>query len=228
MFKNIEILDTKKFKNLKFDDITPIEVGKNIGMIPLGFHEIVDMSFEAPILIIGTDTNMEFVAFSGINKEITIFNKEVSYAPMFLKTYPFLNVMAKDEKEQLNSVIGIDNSDKVGAKKKFFILTKKNELDKIASEKVAIVRELNRQRDISKKIIGEFKKYDLLVEKDFKVQFKGEEKTILEKFYIVNREKLVTLPDAVIALWAKKGWMTLIDMHIKSLANFQKVLTSTK
>lgn len=226
MFKNIEILDTKKFKNVKFDDITPIEVGKNIGMIPLGFQEIVDMSFETPILIIGTEVSMEFVAFCGINKEITIFNKEIRYLPLFIKTYPFLNVMVKNEKNQLNSIIGIDNGDSVGMKKKNFILTKKNELDKLAGEKVATVRELNRQREISKRIIGELKKYDLLVEKDFKVQFKGEEKTILEKFYIVNREKLATLPDAVLALWAKKGWVTLIDMHIKSLANFEKVLTS--
>jgi hypothetical protein len=40
MYKNIEVLNKEKFKNLKFDHVDAREVGKNIGLIPLGFTEI--------------------------------------------------------------------------------------------------------------------------------------------------------------------------------------------
>ena len=75
MYKNIEILNKEKFKNLKFDDVDAKEVGKNIGLIPLGFTEIWSASFNSAIIISAGD-NAEFIAFCGINLDITIFNKE--------------------------------------------------------------------------------------------------------------------------------------------------------
>jgi len=64
------------------------------------------------------------------------------------------------------------------------------------------------------------------MKKDFTVKYEDKEKMILDNFYIINRKKLIELEDKVLATWAKKGWMTVIDCHIKSLNNFQKVLSS--
>ena len=96
MYKNIEILNKEKFKNFKFDDVDAKEVGKNIGLIPLGFTEIWSASFNSAIIISAGD-NAEFIAFCGINLDITIFNKENVYLPAFLKTYPFLNVEVENK-----------------------------------------------------------------------------------------------------------------------------------
>ncbi|MDD2698945.1 MAG: SapC family protein [Arcobacteraceae bacterium] len=222
MYKNIEILDKKKFKNLKFDMVSPLEVGKTIGVVPLGFNEVIDMACCSPVLIMG-DENLEFVAFTGISSRVTIFDDKTLYIPMFLQAYPFLNVILKDKKSGLKSVIGIDKGEFCGDKKEKSIFLSDGKLDDIASKKVDIVKKLNFQRDISKKIINELKKYDLLETKDFKINMGDEEKTIINQFFIVNRKKLIGLPDDIVALWAKKGWMTLIDMHIKSLANFQRI-----
>ena len=54
-------------------------------------------------------------------------------------------------------------------------------------------------------------------EEDFKVKVNDEEKTLLNEFYIVDREKLLKLDDETIASWARKGWMSLIDAHIDPL-----------
>jgi hypothetical protein len=228
MYKNIQILDKEKFKNIKFDEVSSVEVAKNIGLIPLGFTEVWHVSHNCPI-IISAGENAEFLGFCGITKEITIFNKNEVYLPAFVRSYPFLNVEIKGEDEKINSVIAIDeNADFVGKNKKYFIIDKEKNITKEANAKIELVRELNRQREISKKIVSELKAHDLLVKKDLKVVVDNNEKIILEEFYIINIEKLTKLDDAILATWARKGWMGIFDAHIKSLNNFQKVLTAKK
>jgi len=224
MYKDIKILDKKKFKNIKFDVVNPFAVGKTMGVLPLGFNEVIDMAKYAPVIIMGDSDNLEFVVFGGISPQVTVFSDETIYTPMFTRTYPFLNVILKDTKEGLKSVIGFDNGEFCGTKKERKIFSSSGTLEPLALEKIEMVRELNRQRIISKKIIKEFVKYDLLFKKDFTVNYEKESKVILDNFYIVNREKMMQLDDHIIALWAKKGWITLADNHLKSLANFQKVV----
>jgi len=225
MYKNIEILNKEKFKTMKFVDIKASEVSKNIGIIPIGFSEVLDMSYFAPVLIMG-NKEREFAAFTGISKDVTIFNNDKIYIPRFTQTYPFVNTIAKNENDELKNVISIDNGKNVSKRKKFFIFNKTGELQKKANEKIKMLKDLAIQRDVSKKIIKELDSHGLLLKKNFTVKHEEEERTLIETFYIVNREKLITLDDTVLALWAKKGWMSVIDCHIKSLVNFQKVLES--
>ncbi len=227
MYKNVEVFDKEKFKNIKFDNIEASEVGKNIGLIPLGFNEVFDISYNAPIIITAGDDG-ELSAFTGISHELSIFHDKNIYTPIFTKTYPFLNITVKDENDKLNSVIGIDNSEFVGKNKKTVLLNKEGKIQKIANDKISLTINLNKQRDVSKKIVSQLKKYDLLLKKDLRVNVDNTERVILKEFYIVNREKLITLEDEILATWARKGWMSVIDCHIKSLANFQKVLSSAE
>jgi hypothetical protein len=229
MYKNIEILDKEKFKNIKYDEADFVEVAKNIGLIPLGFTEVWSMSHNVPVIISATD-EAEFLAFTGITKEITVFNRDDVYLPAFVRTYPFLNIQVKDKDGKPNSIIAIDNNpDFVAKDKKNSIIAKDKNLTKEADSKVALVRELNRQREISKKIVAELKKHDLLVKKDLRVNVADkDEKILLKEFYVINMEKLTKLDDKVLALWARKGWMGIFDAHFKSLTNFTKVLESNK
>ena len=121
MYKNIEILDKKKSKELKFDNVDTTKIAKNVGLIPLGFGEVWYASHSS-VVIISSGEDAEFLAFTGISSEISIFNKSDVYLPAFIRSYPFLNVQVKDDKEQLNSVIAIDkNSDFVGENKAYNI-----------------------------------------------------------------------------------------------------------
>lgn len=228
MFKNVEMLDKEKFKSVKFASVDAIEVAKNSGMIPLGFNEVVDMACYTPVIIFGSDSK-EFVSFTGVSKDISIYNNnEDVYLPNFTKTYPFVNTFAKDENGTIQSIIGIDNGEHVNKRKKLFIFNKKGDLQKVANEKIEMVRELNSKRDISKKIIKELEEHDLLEKQSFKIQQNDEEKIIIEEFYIVNRNKLVELDDKIISTWAKKGWITIIDCHLKSIGNFKDIFANKK
>ncbi len=224
MYRNIEILDKKKHAKVKFNSVDALEVAKNIGIVPLGIDEVLDMSCVAPVLISGGE-NAEFIAFTGISTEVTLYKNSGHYLPRFVQTYPFMNIVVKDENNNYNTVIAIDNDKKyVGVKKQNSILSKNGDLGKVALEKIELVKKLDVQRNISKIIIKELQKLDLLIQKSLKIKTNNGEQTIIEEFYIINREKLLKLDDATLALWAKKGWMGIIDAQFKSLNNFEKVL----
>lgn len=224
MYKKVEILSKDKHSKLKFDEISSQEVAKNTGLIPLGFSEVIEMAPFCPVIINGDEKHLEFVAFSGISSSVNIYSKDLPYIPMYARTYPFVNVVLMDKAGNKQDVIGIDkNDDIVGLKKKNFIF-KKDVLEEIAKQKIDMVRELNRQREISRKIIKELQQHDLLQKKDFKVNFEEQSRVVLDNFYVVDRIKLMKLDGEVLALWAKKGWITLIDMHLKSINNFPKVI----
>lgn len=181
------------------------------------------MSSIAPV-IISTGENSEFVAFTGLSSTVNIYKNESLYLPRFVKSYPFFNIVVKDENDKLNTLVAIDNNENyVGKNKKNSILSKNKELEDVASKKIALVRELNKQRDVSKKIVEELREKNLLLKKDFRINVDNEEKVILEEFYIINREELLKQDDSTIATWAKKGWMGVIDAHVKSLGNFQRL-----
>ena len=227
MYKNLEVLGKETHKKVTYDVVSPIEVGKSLKLIPVGFMEVLDMSAIAPIIIMGEGDDKEFIGLFGILDNVSVFNKQQLIAPLYTKTYPFVNIKVKNENDELSNVIGIDNnSEYVGEDKATAIFDEKGELVKQAATKVEMVRELNRQRDISKAIIKELEANNLLVEKDFTIKINGEEKKVLEKFLVIDREKLYKVSNKKIIDWAKKGWLTLFDAHIRSLNNFRTVVTA--
>jgi len=225
MYKNIEILNKEKFKKIKFSPLSDIDVAKNVGLIPLGFSEILEMNFFAPILIMG-EQHKEFFAFTGISKDITIFLEPNIYIPKFIQTYPFVTTTVKYIDNKYKNLLSIDYTDMVNQNAQFHIFDQYGNFQTEAKKKVDLLKELTAQRDGSKKIIDELTKYNLLVKKDFKIKYGNEQKVILENFYIIDRKKLIDLDDTILAKWAKKGWMSIIDCHIKSLSNFHKVIRS--
>lgn len=225
MYKNITILDKEKSKDLKFDEVDLSYIGKNVGLIPLGFSEVWYASFNSAV-IINSGENAEFLAFTGILPEISMFNLSNVYFPAFIRAYPFLSIDVNDDKNSLNSVIAIDENPLfVGVDKEHKIVDDGKNLTQFALNKVNLVRELNRQREVSRKIVKELKSKDLLIKKDLKARLNNQEKTILDEFYVVNIDKLLKLDDETIATWAKKGWMSIFDAHLKSISNFEKILT---
>lgn len=228
MYKNIEVLDKEKFQDIKFSEVEAKEVGKNIGLIPLGFTEIWNAAHDSAVIISAGD-NAEFLAFCGVTNEVTVFNHDNVYLPAFIRTYPFVNMEVRNEKNEIGSVIGIDKNSKYVAKnKKIALFDGEKNLTKEANERVELVRELNRQREVSRNIILELKEHDLLIKKDLTIKVEEQEKVIIEEFYIIDIQKLVKLEDKVLATWARKGWMGIFDAHVKSIANFKKVLESNK
>lgn len=224
MYKNIEVLDKSKHQNVKFDNVTALEVAKNIGVVPIGVDEVLDMSCIAPVLISSGD-NAEFISITGISNDANIYQNESLYKPNFVKSYPFFNITVKDTNDKLVRLIAIDQDERfIGDKKDNSVFTKDNTLEELAENKIELVRKLDKSREISKIIVKEFQEKNLLTKKDFRIKIGEEERVVLKEFYVINRDELLKLDDATLSLWAKKGWMGIIDAHTKSLGNFQNLV----
>jgi len=229
MFEKIEVLDKEKYKNMKYTPVEPKEVGRHIGLIPLGFTEVLNINNFAPILISkgGKDVS-EFVVFTGLSEGLNIFNNQEVYIPYFLRSYPFLTTTIKDENDKLRKVIGIDKTTKVAKNRKIPIfqdIDGEITLSAESNEKITIAQDLRLKRDVSISIINTLIEKDMLIKKDFKITYQNETKVIIDEYYIVNKEKLINeLDDETLLLWTKKGWISLIDAHLSSLSHFESIV----
>ena len=225
MYKNIKILRKNETLNKKFskaDVKAKLEVSK---LVPLGVGEVFEYASILPVIISGGNNN-EFVLFPGLSHEKNIFT-ECKYIkePKFLSNYPFLMLQAKNEKNEDISVIGFDdNEDYIGENKDFLIFEEDKELSISAKKLIDDVKILHTQRELSRKLISELKEKDLLVKQTFNINIDGEIKPILSDYYIINRQKLLEIDDITLSLWAKKGWIGIIDAHLNSIKNFQSLV----
>ena len=61
----------------------------------------------------------------------------------------------------------------------------------------------------------------ILEEREITVGEGEEKKVLVNGFRIINQEKLHALSDAVLADWVRRGIISFIDLHLKSLENIQ-------
>lgn len=226
MYKNVEIF--KKQENLEnkvtFPDLS--EKLEHNKVIPLGVDEVFQYSSIAPIVISGGDEeNQEFVLFSGIGPKFSVLLDKFTQEPKFLKHYPFLMVLTPADENRVVPVIGIDNNEKfVGKDKELSFFDEDEKLNKEFEEIMDGVRDNHKKRFLSKRLIQELRKHDLLIPQSFNIKLAGEKQNILNDYKIVDRDRLANLDPSILSQWAKNGWMGIIDAHIYSLRNFEKLV----
>jgi len=227
MYKNIKLF--KKSENLKnkFSQVSIEKKLQNNKLIPLGIDEVIKYADSFPILI-STNEQNEFILYAGLvaNKNMFTEYKNIE-EPNFLKNYPFLMIKAKKD-DKLIDIIAYDESEEFIGKDKDISFFNEDKLSNKANEKIQNVKLLATKRNLARILIQELKQKDLLIKQSFNIKINGEEKMILKDYYIVNRTKLCELDDKTISTWAKNGWIGLIDAHIYSLRNFQKIVDIIK
>ena len=229
MYKDIKLLKRSENLENKFSKVSIEDKLENNRLFPLGVDEVIKYCSSFPIVISGKE-NPEFVFFIGLSKEKNplILNKNLE-EPRFLQNYPFLMVDAKNEEDNYVEVLAYDDNKKYVNQNEdipFFIDDKT--ISNQMQEKINSLRELQQKRKISKIIIKELQDKDLLIKQSFNVKIDGKIINILKEYYIINRPKLSQIDDATLALWAKKGWMGIIDAHTYSLRNFKTLVDIIK
>jgi putative transposase len=225
MYKKLTILDKKNHKNLKITPIKELSFAKKITFIPILAKEIELIGKDFPI-VFTTDENPSIVALvslGGDNLAIDHQGKWITnYIPAFIRKYPFAVISANDNPKQ--KLILIDEESPVVSFTQGEPLFKEDGTQtKLLQNRIKFLSEYEKEMELTKKVTKLISDSKILEDREISMG-EGEEKHILVNgFKIIDREKLNNLSDDILADWVRRGIITLIDTHIKSLNNIDKL-----
>ncbi|PIF04243.1 MAG: hypothetical protein CSA86_02680 [Arcobacter sp.] len=223
MYKNLQVLDKEKHKDLKISSLSDLNFAKHAPFIQISINEAILVGATFPI-VFTSEENSKLVALVSLGGDSLAINNEgkwiTQYVPSFLRKYPFSLASTKENTER--KVILIDEDSSLFSKSKGKqLFTKSGEQSETLEHAINFLKENEKQVLITKNIIKEIVQSDILEERDISVGEGDEKKVLVNGFKIVDKEKLYALSDDILAAWARRGILTFIDAHLKSLENIE-------
>ncbi len=234
MYKKVELLSKKEHKNLAIDKIEGYWFAKELRYAPVGLSEIAKLSCKFPVFITGGETNLFSVLLAvGDNDNFFSLNDNYGdrrFVPIFMKMYPFLMVDATEEGSEKNfRALALDvESIYVGESSKIKLFESDESETEVLKQKIKLVQTFDKDRLQADNLIAILKEYNLLDKRDITLKVdENEPKTILKDFYVVNHKRLYELDDAILLEWMKKGWIHLLENHMRSIENIDLLLAQS-
>ena len=223
MYKNLQVLDKEKHKNLKINPLENLNFAKQAAFLPVTANEVALVGATFPV-VFTSEENSSLVALVSLGGDSLAINGEgkwiTSYVPGFLRKYPFSLASTNDNPDQ--KVILIDEDSYLFSTSKGKQLFKREgEKSETLEHAINFLTSQEQQSAITKNIINEISQSGILEEREISVGEGDEKKVLVNGFKVVDREKLNILSDDILASWVKRGIITFIDAHIKSLENIQ-------
>jgi len=223
MYKNLVVLDKNKHKDLKVSNLTNLEFAKDSSFIPITAVEASAVGTSFPIVFSSDETPIliGLISLGGGNLAINDENKWIaSYVPSHFRKYPFAIAGTKENPEQ--KIILIDEGSELFSTTDGEALFDENgSQTETLDHAIKFLSEHEKQSIVTAnvaKVIGES---GILEDREISIGEGEEKKILIDGFKVVDREKLNKLSDEVLADWVRKGIISLIDAHLKSLDNIQ-------
>lgn len=219
MYKNLVVLDKEKHKSLKINSLDSLSYAKGMSFVPLVAGEVVLVSASFPV-VFTADEEPSIITLVSLGSDSLAINNEgkwiAPYVPSYLRKYPFSLAATKDNPKQ--KVILIDEESPSVSKSKGKQLFKKNgEQSEALAQAINFLTTHENQMIVSKNVAKVIAESGILVDREISVGEGDEQKVLVNGFKVVDREKLNTLSDDVLADWVRKGIITVIDAHLNSL-----------
>lgn len=223
MYKNLVLLDKEQHKELKLSPLENLSYAKDTAFIPVLANEVVLVGASFPVVFTGgkIPSLVSIVTLGGDSLAINADGKWITnYVPSYLRKYPFSLGSTKNNPEQ--KVILIDEESSLFSKSKGKQLFKKNgEQSDMLSHAIEFLTSHETGSVVTASIVKDIVDSDILEEREISVGEGDEKKVLVNGFKVVDREKLYALSDDILADWVRKGVITMIESHIKSLDNIQ-------
>jgi len=225
MYKKLTVLDKKAHKDLKVKPMQDLNFAKEVTFVPILAKEAELVGKDFPI-VFTADENPTIVALVSLGGKNLAINDEgkwiTNYVPAFIRKYPFAVTSTKDNPKQ--KVILIDEeSPLVSTTEGESLFNEDGTQTKTLQNAIKFLSEYERDMEVTKNVAKIIYKSGILEDREISVG-EGEEKHVLVSgFRVVNREKLNSLSDDILADWVRKGIISLIDIHLKSLNNINKL-----
>jgi len=223
MYKNLVVLDNEKHKELKISPLESLAFAKETTFVPLAANELTLVAASFPV-VFTSDENPSLVALVSLGGENLAINAEgkwiTQYVPSHFRKYPFALAGTKEKPEQ--KVILIDEESAAFSKSKGKQLFKKTgEHSDVLKHAIKFLTDNENSMILSKTVAQTIKDSGILEDREISVGEGDEKKVLVQGFQVVDREKLNALSDDVLADWTRRGFITMIDAHLKSLDNIQ-------
>jgi putative transposase len=223
MYKNLVILDREKHKELKINPLTDLNFAKSATHIPLLASEVSQVGTSFPIVFTADETPslVAIVSLGGDSLAITADGKWItSYVPSYLRKYPFSLAATKENPEQ--KMILIDEESSLFSKSKGKQLFKKDgEKSETLDHAINFLTSYEQQMSVTTNVAKAILESGILEDREISVGEGEEKKVLVNGFKVVNKEKLNSLSDDILADWVRKGIITFIEAHLSSLNNIQ-------
>ena len=225
MYEKITLLNKEEHKDFRFKPVSDLNFAKDMMVVPITYEEVALLCCEYPIVILGGEAP-KFAIVVGVEEEqgnVVIDENgkwRGSYVPAFLRRYPFALVRTGDEA----LAIGVDLhsgcfSDPEGEP----LFDQEGNPQPVLEQQIAFLETFERQMTLTSEILKAFNEKKVLSERVLTYKKDGEEKKV-GGFFAFDRTKLAELDDAVLADWARRGWIDLVVCQNHSMKQFQKVV----
>ncbi len=229
MYTNLQVLDKEKHKELKISPLENLNFAKQTAFLPVVAHEIALVGATFPI-VFSSEEYPSLIALVSLGGDSLGVNHEgkwiASYVPSALRKYPFSLVSTKENADQ--KVILIDEDSSLFSKSKGNLLFKKDgEKSETLEHAISFLTTHEQQNMVTRNIVKEIEQSGIMDAREISVGEGEEKKVLVNGFKVVDKEKLHKLSDDILASWVKRGIITFIDAHIKSLENIQMLFKLT-
>ena len=223
MYKNLVVLDKEQHKDLKINPMEDLFFAKQSAFIPVVASEVALVGAAFPVVFTADENPslVSLVSLGGDSLAIDAHGKWItSYVPSYLRKYPFSLASTKENPDQ--KVILIDDESPLFSKSKGKQLFKKDkEQSETLTHAINFLTSHENQAIITSNVAKAIADSGILEDREISVGEGDEKKVLVNGFRVVDTEKLHALSDDILADWVRKGIISFIDAHIKSLENIQ-------
>jgi len=223
MYQELVVLDKKKHSSLKINQLEDLNFARSSTFVPVIASEVALIGNTFPV-VFTADDNPSLVSLVSLGGDSLAINNEgkwiTSYVPSFFRKYPFSLASTKENPEQ--KVILIDEKSSLFSKSKGKQLFKKDgSQSETLEHAIKFLTTHEQQMSITKNVAKLISEAGILEDREIAVGEGEEKKILVNGFKVVDKEKLNKLSDDILADWVRKGIISMIDSHLKSLEHIQ-------
>ncbi|HIP41272.1 MAG TPA: hypothetical protein EYG90_02015 [Campylobacterales bacterium] len=223
MYKKLVVLDKNNHKELKVNPMTDLNFAKTSAFVPVIANEVALVGAGFPI-VFTADEKPSLVSLVSLGGDSLAINQEgkwiTSYVPSFIRKYPFSIASTKENPDQ--KVILIDEeSALVSNTQGNQLFLEDGEQSETLQNAVKFLTSHETQMVITQNVAKAISDSGILEDREIAVGEGDEKQILVNGFKVVDKKKLNALSDDILADWVRKGIISLIDAHLKSLDHIE-------
>ena len=224
MFENLEPLDPKKHKDLRFSQADSFKFAAAVSSAPLSASEVVDAAKVFPVAFAPEGPLLPMAVFSVKEGENAFVDAEgewqAAYIPAHIRRYPF--ILGNTDTPDSFSVMFVPDAphfkDSGDVSERLF--TEDGEQGTTLTKATEFLTTFQTEIIATEKLLTPLAETGVLTLQRLDLSNAEGKTTSIDGVRAVDREKLMALDDATLAGWVRSGLMVVIDAHMASLKNF--------